>query len=609
MQIITLDFETYFDADYTLSNMTTEEYIRDSRFKAHMVGVKPDNDGVFIAQKPSWDGKTEYAMVCHHAHFDGLILSHHYGIRPAFWFDTLSMARMVMPHLRSHSLKNLAEVLGVGVKDVPYDSFKGVQDLNSVPGLYDRVATGCAADVELTYAVFQKLLPHMSKDELRIIDLTVRMFTEPALVLDQPLMEWYVAALVEKKETLLAQLGVTKKDLGSNERFAEILRGLGIEPPTKLSPTTKEPIYAFAKTDEGMRELLDDQDDTVALLAEARLETKSTGTQTRAQRLLGMDQRGALCVYLNYAGAHTLRDSGGDSMNWQNFKRIDFEVDGKTPVWNIDQRGMVRLGIMAPPGHVIAVADASQIECRLLNWLAGQNDVLDKFRNKVDIYSELASLFYGRVITKKDKAERGTGKQLELSCGYGAGGDTIVKTARLGIYGPPVTLTAEEGLRARDLYRGTHPYVQALWKEANGILPHLFGGTENMEWCGVLKVHNHRIYGPGGTWLDYTNLNKNDEKNEWRVQTRRGNYKMYGAKLIENVIQYLARLALMEAALQISPRYKIVMRTHDELACVVPEAQGQEAVEWMCGIMRTPPAWCPDVPLDAEGGFDRRYSK
>lgn len=602
MNLITLDFETYFDSDYTLSKMTTEEYIRDLRFKTHMCGVKwPACEGVAVIEHDKFKHFNhwgEVAVLCHHAHFDGLILNHHYGGRPAFWFDTLSMARMVMPHTKSYSLGALAEALGLGAKEIEYESFKGMRDLP--PDVYTRLAAGCAQDVELTYKVFQKLLPYVPKDELRIIDLTVRMFTEPALVLDRPLMEWYVAQLKAKKEALLAQLGVTKKDLGSNDRFAQILRDLGVEPPTKISPTSGEPIYAFAKTDEGMRMLLDDEDDQVALLAEARVETKSTGTQTRGQRLLGMDARGALPVYLNYCGAHTLRDSGGDSMNWQNFKRIDFDAEGK-PVWSVEQRGMVRLAICAPAGYVIAVADASQIECRLLNWFAGQQDVVDMFRSGVDVYCAQASRAMGREITKKDKVERQMFKTAELGLGYGMGHEKFSSVLK------QQGLDADAKAMVKQ-YRSTHSAVQSLWKEADGVL-HLIAAGEASAWRGILNIANRRVYGPGGTWLDYTNLEYKTEDKEWQVHTRRGNARMYGAKLAENVIQWLARTILMQNAIEISKRYKIVMRTHDELVALVPEAEGAEAVAWMCNIMRTPPAWCQGVPLDAEGGFDVRYSK
>ncbi len=588
--------------------MTTEEYVRDPRFKTHMMGVKYDAGETFMGH-PKTSNIDQSAAICQKAQFDGLILSHHYGIKPLFWFDTLSMARLVFPHARSHSLESLAEMLGLGRKTVPYESFKGVRDLP--PDLYRRVAEGCENDCDLTYAVFQKLLPYVPKDELRLIDMTIRMFTEPALRLDRERMEWYVAALAHKKRSLLEQLGVMAKDLGSNPKFAALLTALGEEPGMKAGKNG--PIYAFAKTDDYMRELLDHENEQLALLAEARVDTKSTGSQSRAQRLLAMDTRGPLCVYLNYAGAHTLRDSGGDQMNWQNFKRIDYGPD-KKPLEGLDQRGHIRMSIMAPEGHQLVVVDASQIECRLLNWFAGQQDVLDKFANKIDIYSELASMFYGFKVTKANAAERGTGKQLELSCGYGAGGPTIVTTAKLGIYGPPVTLTPEQGKAARDLYRYTHPHVVQLWKHSGKvILPALLAGSHDFMW-GCVRVCGQRLYAPDGTWLDYTNLRhgtwkEGQEKPDFYRLMRRGPQKMYGAHLVENVIQWLARSMVFQVALQIGARYKVVMRTHDEVVYLAPTAEATEALQFGLDLMKTPPAWCPGIPLDAEGGYDVRYSK
>lgn len=615
MNLMTIDFETYFDSEYTLTKMTTEEYIRDQRFKVHMCGAKI-GDGPAELGAEAWlhthpkSLANNFAFICHHSHFDGLILAHHYGIRPAFWFDTLSMARLVFPHAKSHSLDALATMLGIGKKDMPYNDFRGVRDLSTE--LYSRVAAGCAVDVELTYQIFTKLIPHVPKDELRLIDATVRMFTEPTLQLDRPRMEWYAQALAKKKGDLLARLEVSAKQLGSNDKFAELLVAMGEDPELKAGKNG--PIYAFAKNDDYMRTLLASDNEELAMLAEARIDTKSTGSQSRAQRLLNMDVRGALCVYLNYAGAHTLRDSGGDSMNFQNMKRIDFDDKG-VPLEGLEQRGHIRLSILAPEGYQVVVADLSQIECRLLNWMAGQQDVLDKFAAKIDIYSQLASMFYGREITKKDKAERGTGKQLELSCGYGAGGATIVVTAKLGIYGPPVTLTQEQGKMARDLYRTTHPHVKSLWAYAGKVvLPALLAGNSDFMW-GPLRVYHGRIYGPGGTWLDYTNLRfgiyrEGQEKPEFYTISRHGGMKkMYGAKLVENIIQYLARLVMMGNALSIGERYRTVLRTHDEVVYLAPTVGAPEALEYGLTIMKTPPAWCHGIPLDAEGGFAERYSK
>jgi hypothetical protein len=599
MNLITLDFETYFDADYTLSKMTTEAYVRDPRFKAHMCGFK-DAMGEWVwpdINKQDTLNLNENAVLCHHAQFDGLILSHHYGIRPAFWFDTLSMARLVFPHAKSHSLGALAKMLGLPEKTVPYESFKGVRDLP--PDLYQSVAEGCINDVELTYAVFQKLLPFVPAEELRIIDLTIRLFTEPALALDRPRMQDYLAKTQAEKEALLHTLGVTKEDLQSADKFAALLRQLGVEPPVKPSPSNPEKlIYAFAKTDKEMKELLDDDNLQISTLCEARLGQKSTLGETRSQRMLDMDLRGPLCVYLNYCGAHTLRWSGGDKLNWQNFTR----------------GGEIRKSILAPNGYQVVVIDNSQIECRLVNWQAGQWDILEKFRNKEDIYSQLATQFYGELVDKSKPEKRGTGKQIELSCGFRAGADSIKETARRGTYGPPVHLTDAMALAARDLYRSTHLEVVKLWQYGDKVvLPCLLAGTYDFMW-GPLRVSGKRIYAPNGAWLDYTHLKYGDTGGKYGdgfyTETARGGIKnMHGGILTQNIIELMSRMLLASAMLQIAPRYRIVTCTHDEIVYLAKTEDAQEALDFGLGIMKKAPAWCEGIPLDAEGGFDVRYSK
>lgn len=594
MNLITLDFETYFDSDYTLSKMTTEEYIRDPRFKSHMCGVfDRERPGCYYTEKTVpylAEIQASAGFVCHHAQFDGLILSHHYNIRPAMWFDTLSMARLVFPHAKSHSLGALAELLGLGKKDVPYESFKGVHDLP--PDLYNRVAAGCAQDVELTYAVFKKLLPYVPAEELRIIDITIRMFTEPHLALDRVRMQSYLEKTQQDKEFLLSQLGVAKSELQSAEKFAALLRAVGAEPPVKPSPSDADKlIYAFAKTDDGMKNLLDSPDERIATLAAARLGQKSTIGETRAERLLGMSSRGALPVYLNYCGAHTTRWSGGDSLNWQNFTR----------------GSELRLSIMAPEGYRMVIGDLAQIECRMLNWLAGEENVLQAFRENRDLYSEGASRFYGRRITKMDKVERHLGKTLELGCGYGMGWEKFQTTCKQGALGGPAILLDEQESRAAvNSYRSSHKAVTRLWKYADRVLERLYTGDDDFVW-GPMRVYGKRIVLPNGAMLDYSNLTIIDD--EYYTITRRGATKIYGAKLVENVVQALSRVVLSQAMLKIAHRRRIVMTSHDELACLTKEDEAAEILEFVLTTLRTPPAWCHDIPLDAEGGHDVRYSK
>lgn len=590
--IITLDFETYFADDYTLSKMTSEAYVRDPRFKVHMMGGKVGSYRTDSHTKPEllfrYNNVGRNSFVAHHAHFDGLILSHHYGVRPAFWFDTLSMARLLFPHAKSHSLSGLAKLFGLQEKTVPYESFKNVRDLP--PDLYNRVAAGCANDVELTHAIFLKMLPHVPRGELRIIDLTVRMFTEPALRLNRDILVQYLRDTKDQKEDMLASCGVTKEDVGSAAKFAALLEGFGVEPPTKVSKKTGEVAFAFAKTDAGLKELLDSPDPRVVALVEARLGVKSNTVQTRAQRMLDMDSNGPMCVYLKYWGAHTGRWSGGDRMNWQNFKR----------------GSVLRDAVLAPQGYALVVIDSAQIECRMLNWLAGEEDVLQAFRENRDLYSEGASRFYGRTVTRADKLERHLGKTLELGCGYGMGADKFRATCKMGaLGGPSIELTEGQARAAIESYRSSHRRVKALWKAADGILGKLHTGSACV-W-GPMAVQHKRIYYPNGSWSDYTNLRHDGQ--DYHMSNRFGESKIYGAKLVENVVQALSRLVLAEAMLQVSQRYRIVTTTHDELVYLARVEEADDALAFGMQIMKTPPAWAVGLPLDAEGGYAENYSK
>jgi DNA polymerase len=258
--------------------------------------------------------------------------------------------------------------------------------------------------------------------------------------------------------------------------------------------------------------------------------------------------------------------------------------------------------------------DLSQIECRILNTIAGQWDVVTKFKNKVDTYSELASKFYGFPVNKTEHpAERGTGKQLELSCGYGAGGPSIVRTARSGTYGPSVILSQSEGLRARDLYRGTHPCVPELWKYGGNVLYALYNG-QTMNWPlspdGVaLEVRDHRIFHPvGGLWLDYSSLewHTNQETGEkyWRYRVRDGWRKMYGGRLIENIVQWLASFPIRYRMVQINRElgFRIPLTVHDDIFMLVERSEhGIQKFERAKEIMRAPLKWLPECPIDIEG--------
>src|SRR5574337_630027 len=464
MKLITLDFETYYSKEYSLSKMTTEEYIRDPRFETLIVGIQVDNSAPYSVHGTAAIDTTldslaieDNAVLCHHAHFDGLILSHHFGHRPRVWLDTLSMARALHGTEVSGSLKRLAAQYQVGEKgdEVLNASGRHLHDFTQQQmSAYSRY---CMNDVRLTYDLFKRMVVGFPTKELKIIDMVVRMFTEPQLLLDEGSLHDYITDIRADKITLLLEAGVTLDEVMSNQKFAAALQRLGVEPPLKMSMTTGRYTFAFAKTDSQMQLLAAHPDDRVQTLEIGRLGNKTTINETRAARMAGMASRGAACIYYKFSGAaQTHRLSGGDSLNWQNLPR----------------GGTLRNCIIAPEGKMLVVADSSNIEARVLDWLAMQEDAIEVYRDYdagsgPDVYCVMASRLYGKEIRPTDKPERQLGKTVKLACGYQMGAERFRETARLM---GGLTIDPRTAAVAGEVYRSSHGMVKVLWNRAQNAL-------------------------------------------------------------------------------------------------------------------------------------------
>ena len=416
MDIYTIDFETYYDRDYSLSKITTEMYVRDERFEAILVGIKKNNGPVKWIPKPmiyfflKAIDFSKAAILCHNTAFDGAILSWHYGVKPKLWLDTLSMARPLHNVTVGGSLKALVQYYKLGAKgdEVINALGKGYADFSKEE--LNRYADYCVNDVELTYKLWLKLKREFPQEELLVIDQTLRMYTEPKIELDRGLLLQHLNEVRSCKDKLLDMVAEALNDgaaegigrealkpvLMSNPQMATLLEKLGVEPPTKVSAKTGKVAFAFSKTDAAFTDLLEHPDERVRAAVEARLGVKSTLEETRTLAFLGIGERGPLPIMLNYYGAHTGRFSGGDKVNLQ----------------NLPSRGntTIRRALKAPDGHEIIACDSSQIEARTVAWLAGQDDLVQSFREGRDVYSEFASEVYGRTITKADYTERFVGK-------------------------------------------------------------------------------------------------------------------------------------------------------------------------------------------------------
>ena len=634
MNLLTIDFETFYDRAFSLSKLTTEEYIRSPLFETIGVSVKVNDapaewfSGDFKETKKFLQkfDIPKNAICAQNAHFDGAILNWIYGIKPARIIDTLSMANVLHGINQSVSLKNLAVIYGIGEKGQAVHDALGKRRLDFTPTDLAKYGEYCINDVELTYTLARFMMPQFSKKELKLIDLTVRMFTEPALKLDKKLLEQALHDLALNRRnlmyTLMKELGVAneellKKQLMSNDKFAELLKENGVEPPRKISGTTGKETWAFAKTDEEFTILEDHPNPIVQALFAARMGFKSTIAITRSEAFLGIAERGTFPFPLKYSGAAVTHRWSGFDVNPQNLSRID--PDNQKP------SDALRYAIHAPKGYKLVVADLSNIELRLGLWLAGQDDKLQLIRDGIDLYRDFASEAYNipyDSIGKKDP-KRFVGKCASLSLIYGTGAEKLQNTIRIQSKGAN-TVTPSESAALTKLYRTGYNKVVDTWGEGSKMLDALIN-KQTRSFCNgeVIKIGSGFTGGaklifdttglvkPNGMVLTYPDLkktvSKETGKSEYTYEQRHGRDKVYGAKVFQRVTQSLARDIMAEIIVGISKKYHVVGTVHDEVLLLVPEAQAETALEELLTLMRTPPEWAPDLPLDGEGGVADSY--
>lgn len=608
MNIITIDFETYYSASYSLSKMTTEEYIRDDLFEVIGVSLQA-NDGLPVWFHGDDDLKGIFAtynlensvVVAHNARFDLAILSWIYGIKPKKIVDTLSMARALHGTEVGGSLKALAEYYTLGVKGTEVLDAKGKHLSDFTAEELSAYGRYCSNDVSLTYRLFKSLVAEgFPTQELELIDLTIRMFTEPVLQVNKDILEGHLKDIVDTKKEWLHKAGVEdRKQLMSNKQFAGMLIALGVEPPTKISLTTGKETYAFAKTDEAFKALADHPNPLVQILVAARLGVKSTIEETRTERFMAIADRGPLPIPLKYYAAHTGRWGGDDKINMQNLPRDS----------------MLKYAVIPPNNCVFIDYDSSQIEARTLAWLAEETELVEAFTRGEDVYKLMASAIYNKSVEEITKDERFVGKTTILGCGYGMGADRF--QTQLKTFG--VSLPIAECTRIIDVYRTTYGCIPKLWRKASTALDKAMEGvTYSFGVNGLLTMDgSDGIILPNTLRVKYLNLRKltdpDTKETETVYDTVRGKNiittRVYGGKVIENVCQALARIIIGHQLRLVAEQYRVVMTVHDAIGCVVPEAAAEEASEYIAQCMRTVPSWAKGLPLDCEGSYGYSYGE
>lgn len=616
MQTVVLDFETYYDKDFSLSKRTTEEYVRSPLFETIGVSVKVGGspirwitgDDNYIREELEKLNLQNSIVVAHNAVFDVAILTWRYGIKPGFIMDTVSLARPIIGLTESCSLKNLAAYYHLGEKGTEIYNTVGKHRADFTDEELARFGEYCRQDVNLTAKLLPLLLKETTREELELIDLTVRMFTEPVIELDVPLLEEHLNEVKAEKDRLLDLVGHEGREaFMSNDKFADLLRAEGVEPPTKVSERTGKTAYAFAKTDDAMKALLDHPNERVQALAAARLGLKSTIEETRTQSFIDIGKRGVMPVQLMYYGAaNTGRWSGSGGVNPQNLPR----------------GGVLRQSMRAPDGYAIVACDSSNIEVRVEASLAGEEKLLKVFREHGDVYCSFGEQIYGHPINKHDNPEqRRVAKTAVLGLGYGTGWKKLQSALKNG----GTALSDEECQRIVRLYRRHYSKIYTLWTDCSNALHHMYEGYTDRIGKFQLPVDpKEKTIGlPNGLKLRYPDLHRTetDMGVEYDYKVIRGNRKrVYGPYLSENITQALARivvsyqmLAIRDALRRRSEQMKdgkvrqIVHFVHDEVVVVVPEDEQEVTMKMMELIMSKPPEWAPEMPVSCEAGGGKTY--
>ena len=625
------DFESFYSATYTLQKMDPASYILDPLFEAICLGVANfDDQPVLIdgpeipyfikslKQRQAAEPTRPICMVSHNAQFDMAIMSWRYDFHPDLIVDTIAMSRTVLgPLLTSHSLARVAEWFGLPDKGSLIKDVKGMTRADIIAnGMWDREVEYCLHDTWLCREIYKRLFSLMPKDEFLLHDILTRCTTEPQLRVDRVLLENHLLDVMAQKQLVLdqvQQMGIGKAHLMSNPKLADVLRSLGVEPPTKISPHTNEQTYAFARTDEEFTDLLEHPNVLVRAVVEARLETKSTIEETRTRRFINISHlqfpdRGECMMPMPViiGAAHTHRVGGGWDLNVQNMGR----------------GSKLRDAIYAPDGHVLLVVDSKQIECRLGAWFCDQLDLLEEFRRGEDVYANFACTVFGRKITSADKPERFVGKTAVLQLGYASGAVKFQNTVRVlsAKAGMPILLSDLQSQDVVNKYRLRMGRITATWRVLDRILIMMADALPSYgmgEATGLkcMDFFRNLMIGPTGLTIHFPQLSYREEEEQrgsWWFRDGKRWRRTYGASLLETICQHTARCIVMGAAVRLrSPMAglgaRLVHSAHDELVYAVPMQAIEPAKIWAQTEMNRPPLWAPTLPLDCDVTTGHRY--
>ena len=659
MSLISLDFESPYASGarkehylhrYSLTNLTYEEYILDPRFKLFGCAIKIDDGGTVYYREPEltrvlnfiFQPGNDHTMIAHNAMFDAAILSWHYNLHAKAYWCTRQMCNALWPQ-RKANLKHLA------VHCYPDDpTIRKGEELANFKNLYELDAGQeivmekyCINDVDVMWECLKVMWPVMPDTELELLDLTLQCFVHPAFHLDKPKLLDFLEEYNAETARIIAASGVSRAVLASPKQFvAWVKENLDLDIPIIIAPTDANPDHtkpALGKDEIAFINFRQEHAEYEAIW-QARLRVASTIARSRAERMLRHSALNGdrLAMPLNYYAAHTGRWGGTNKLNPQNF-----------------QRGSVhRKALLAPPGYQVIVADQSNIEGRMNAWFNKETKLLDVFKAGGCIYNDFASTVFGYPVDRKKKAqdddgnfldadgnitdydhahepmwtEGFLGKTCQLGLGFGVGPPKLRNTLWINSKGV-VDFSLEQCKQiVYEDWRGTYTNIVNGWAEADHAIykMHTLDNGSQFVWnCLVVEPGRMRL--PNGMYLNYPELKcEVDEYDRPQYSYWNGKHRtnIYGGKLIENVVQAIARLVIAQNILDTNrwllsnqDRYgqeaRVVLTVHDEILALALTEHAQEVLDHIIEMMAVLPDWCDDgtLVLAAEGGYDTCYSK
>jgi hypothetical protein len=600
---LVIDAESLYDVGYSLRSMPACLYVRDPRWLCYGLGVKLDDapaQWLTNAEIETFLDTIDWPNTRVVAHnltgFDGLVLVEKYNRRAGQWTDTISLARTMLPANHPMDLDSVAAALGLGAKHKGVlESIKGVT--NPTPEQLTAIGDYCIQDVELCAGIDDKLYPLIPDSERYIMSMTTRMGIDAVLRLDADVLEREITHQLTTRETKIENSGIDLTVLSSNQQFFGLLKTIIPEEdlPTKINKNG-DTVPALAKGDAQWGALKAKYPEYQHIF-DARENSKSNIRATRAKTFLEIARTpaGTLPAPYQYYAANTGRFAG----------------IGKLGMMNLPSTRISRLreAVMAPEGHVLHIADSAQIELRVRLWLCDELTTLNELHAGRDLYIETAAAIFGVPIEAVTKHQRQVGKVTMLAAQFGMGWrryQAYLSTGPMGM--APIRLSDAEAQAAIYKFRNANPMLTLTWDHMRVLLQHMINPVD-LNWeFKQCRIRHEYIQLPNGLGIDYSNL-RIQEDGAWVYGVGRDSY-IHPGLLLENLCQALARVIVIDQIAYIDKHIApCVMWVHDEGVFVAPEEGAEERQKEIEACMRVSPDWCPDLPLDADGTWNKRYLK